>query len=45
MSEPQLNINARRARQGRGGLRLAIILAIVLLLAALVGIWLYLGVR
>ncbi len=45
MNEPQLNINARRARQGRGGLRLAIILAIVLLLAVFIGIWLYVGVR
>ncbi len=45
MSKPRLNINSRRARQGRGGLRLALTLGVILLLAVAIGFWLLVGVR
>ncbi|MDB5642221.1 MAG: hypothetical protein JWN07_1538 [Hyphomicrobiales bacterium] len=44
MSEPQTRLNQQDARQGKGGVRLTMILGAVLLLAVIVGIVLYSGV-
>ena len=45
MSEPQTRLNPQDARQGKGGVRLTMILAVVLILAVIVGAILYFGVR
>lgn len=44
MSDPQTRLNPQDARQGKGGMRLALILAAVLIIAALIGAVLYSGV-
>jgi hypothetical protein len=44
MSEPQTRLDTQDARQGKGGVRLTMILGAVLVLAVIVGAILYFGV-
>ena len=44
MSEPQTRLNPQDARQGKGGVRLTMILGAVLAVAVIVGAFLYYGV-